>query len=400
MRLVCPNCSAQYEIDASMIPDEGRDVQCSNCGHTWFELPGPADTAQDASSGFAETEDPPEDFGSMPYGPDEEDAFDEAVEDTLAARVESRPTNLSRADFEDAEDEFSPPPKPAEDSEETPPDDTDATEDDTEDAFHFSSDPEPAASTPVEEVEETPEIKAGADEPEDPVSIVSDASQSADDAKDDEDEPSVEEPPKDDWAIASAPRTPRRPADMAALDILREEAERELSQRRTPPSQGLETQTDLGLEDIRNRRTPSRALRARMAHLGEDAPENEEEHEDRVQSRSDPNKSRLVSQPDLARHQDEDDGYEEPRRDLLPDIEEINSTLKAAPHGARDPEAVRRSGFRVGFLLMIFLACAAIFAYAQAPAIARALPETETTLISYVDWANGLRDRIDALIRN
>ncbi len=45
MRLVCPNCSAQYEIDAAMIPDEGRDVQCSNCGHTWFELPAPPELA-------------------------------------------------------------------------------------------------------------------------------------------------------------------------------------------------------------------------------------------------------------------------------------------------------------------------------------------------------------------
>ena len=45
MRLVCPNCSAQYEIDPSMIPDEGRDVQCSNCGHTWFELPAPPEMA-------------------------------------------------------------------------------------------------------------------------------------------------------------------------------------------------------------------------------------------------------------------------------------------------------------------------------------------------------------------
>ena len=41
MRLICPNCSAQYEIDATLVPDEGRDVQCSNCGKTWFELPQP-----------------------------------------------------------------------------------------------------------------------------------------------------------------------------------------------------------------------------------------------------------------------------------------------------------------------------------------------------------------------
>ena len=38
MRLVCPNCDAEYEVDASAIPDGGRDVQCSNCGHAWFQL--------------------------------------------------------------------------------------------------------------------------------------------------------------------------------------------------------------------------------------------------------------------------------------------------------------------------------------------------------------------------
>lgn len=39
MRLVCPNCDAEYEVDASAIPDAGRDVQCSNCGHAWFQMP-------------------------------------------------------------------------------------------------------------------------------------------------------------------------------------------------------------------------------------------------------------------------------------------------------------------------------------------------------------------------
>ena len=37
MRLVCPNCDAEYEVDAALIPDAGRDVQCSNCGHAWFQ---------------------------------------------------------------------------------------------------------------------------------------------------------------------------------------------------------------------------------------------------------------------------------------------------------------------------------------------------------------------------
>jgi predicted Zn finger-like uncharacterized protein len=37
MRITCPNCGAQYEVDPRVIPDIGRDVQCSNCGHTWFQ---------------------------------------------------------------------------------------------------------------------------------------------------------------------------------------------------------------------------------------------------------------------------------------------------------------------------------------------------------------------------
>lgn len=38
IRLTCPNCGAQYAVDASVIPAEGRDVQCSSCGHTWFQV--------------------------------------------------------------------------------------------------------------------------------------------------------------------------------------------------------------------------------------------------------------------------------------------------------------------------------------------------------------------------
>lgn len=44
MRLVCPNCDAEYEVDASVIPEQGRDVQCSNCGNAWFQ-PSPTHAA-------------------------------------------------------------------------------------------------------------------------------------------------------------------------------------------------------------------------------------------------------------------------------------------------------------------------------------------------------------------
>lgn len=39
MRVTCPNCLAQYEIDESLLPPEGREVQCSACDHVWFQNP-------------------------------------------------------------------------------------------------------------------------------------------------------------------------------------------------------------------------------------------------------------------------------------------------------------------------------------------------------------------------
>ena len=36
MIITCPKCNKQFKIDNSLIPDEGRDLQCGSCNHTWF----------------------------------------------------------------------------------------------------------------------------------------------------------------------------------------------------------------------------------------------------------------------------------------------------------------------------------------------------------------------------
>ena len=36
MIITCPNCKKQFRIDNSLIPNEGRDLQCGSCNHNWF----------------------------------------------------------------------------------------------------------------------------------------------------------------------------------------------------------------------------------------------------------------------------------------------------------------------------------------------------------------------------
>ena len=36
MIITCPNCNKQFKIENSLIPDEGRDLQCGSCNHIWF----------------------------------------------------------------------------------------------------------------------------------------------------------------------------------------------------------------------------------------------------------------------------------------------------------------------------------------------------------------------------
>ncbi|SMX45370.1 zinc-ribbon domain-containing protein [Actibacterium lipolyticum] len=57
MRLVCPNCDATYEVDDSVIPENGRDVQCSNCGHTWFQHAADSEETGDTAQAIAANDD-------------------------------------------------------------------------------------------------------------------------------------------------------------------------------------------------------------------------------------------------------------------------------------------------------------------------------------------------------
>ena len=35
MIIKCPNCEKKFKVESSLIPDNGRIIQCGSCNHTW-----------------------------------------------------------------------------------------------------------------------------------------------------------------------------------------------------------------------------------------------------------------------------------------------------------------------------------------------------------------------------
>ena len=78
------------------------------------------------------------------------------------------------------------------------------------------------------------------------------------------------------------------------------------------------------------------------------------------------------------------------RRDRLPDIEEISSTLSPAvalPPDEDEPEPRRRSGsgFRLGFAIVLLLSALMAMVYVYAPRIIAEVPQSETYVRAYAD---------------
>ena len=275
MRLTCPNCGAQYQVPDEVIPPEGRDVQCSNCGNTWFQAS-------------------PEDPGVLPD-----------TEDAISATQTS-------------DEDIAPPREPEPD--------------------------------PFEEAERADVPEQDGAEP---------------------DNPEQEEPDQ------TRPEPVRQELDSAISDILRQEAERE-AQLRAVESTGLESQPELGLDAHQPDETAERAQQARdrMARLRHEEPEEE------------PKEAKSAM-----------------RRELLPDIEEINSTLRASdmPAGGEESELpsgpaapVRRSGFLRGFSVALLIGAFLMLCYANAPRIARSLPQVDPALSAYVATVDQARYWLDA----
>jgi predicted Zn finger-like uncharacterized protein len=277
MRLICPNCGAQYEVPDDVIPEAGRDVQCSNCGSTWFERPGASDREED-----------------------------DAVFTTNIPVAQPAP-------------------------------EVDATSEDDDLVIpepDFGPEPEPVFS----------------------------AAEEYDEDYDDDDLP----PP------TLSPRRPRRTIDPEIASILQEEADRAEERRRESQQDPMESQPDLGLDE---------------------PPTPEEKRAEEARRRM----SLLKGETEF-----NDAG---PRSDRLPDIDEINSTLRSASERpdnavAQTAQVVRRrSGFKTGFLSVLLIAAIGAGGYVLADRIAELVPQSQSVMDSYVAWIDEQRIALDETVQ-
>ena len=313
MRITCPNCSAHYEIADGAIPDEGRDVQCSNCGTTWFQ-----------------------------------DGRQRALSVPESQSVPSV-TQVER---------------------ETP----------------QGAEPAPAAPPPPPEAKEV------------------------------------------DTGQATSPPAPGRRRrvipDEQTLEILREEREHDARRKIAPgKAEPDSVKMDGAAESaaVRRRAAAERARLSAAAAVGRTGSTPIAPAGLPIEGMD---VSEAVAETMRAARQDnakasggadesEDGGRANvPRRELLPDIEEINSSLRPderVAEMASQDDAVqtdegfvrRRSGFRTGFLVVQLMFVAAVAIYMFSDAIAARIPEFRPALDGYVAWVDiqrvGLAGSVESL---
>lgn len=347
MRLTCPNCAAQYEVPEDVIPPEGRDVQCSNCGQTWFQ----------AAAGTAEAgaEDALENIGiEEAFARAAEAEAREKAERELAAKAEQEAAAKAKEEREraaQAKREAGQQPEAA-------------------------PDPEPEVGTPEDTAQED------SPEPADEAEAAAAAPQEFSDEDADDRSGNHDEDEGEDLHAEEAPQPQRgRTLDPEMSDILREEAAREAELRKAE-AQSLETQPDLGLVDAAPAEDDEAALRSRQAR-------------DRMARMRGEDPRQLAAAESGS------------RKELLPDIEEINSTLRSAgspaPAPLADPEELpvrRKSGFARGFAVSVIAALILVMVYDKAPLIAEKLPQADPALSSYVDWVDQARLWLDSQVKS
>lgn len=395
MRLTCPNCNAQYEVAVDAIPADGRDVQCSNCGTTWFQegrgRERPAAQSRPVRKVAGETV--------------ASDELADVAAEAEAPVAEDVTPDATAADVPEAEAEIAEP-----EAADSAPDAAASDLDDIADTPAAPAPRRPAAD------EETLEILRQ--------ERAYEARQRAAARR----RRQVQPPDPEDLR----PRPDAEALEEQARSSAAAERERMAAAASVARSRGTYEELDGVAEDTTVPRHPVReapltpreaARRAAAAESADVAPSQPDAPVKTVDEAENDDLNDVVA---ALVHDTEDDdpsdvldvngagaalgsvsvsGDKLARRELLPDIEEINSSLRpderALAAQEEDEDADLRgqsggnSGFRIGFLAIFAIVLILIGGYLFAGPIAEAVPALAATLEGYVDWVDLRRIELD-----
>ena len=355
MRLVCPNCEAKYEVPEDAIPETGRDVQCANCGHAWYQMRPRAAVAETVSA--APVAAPPivksPDPAPVPVADPEPEAEPDPV--TIPEVAVTPEPEAPILDVQPESAAFDPVAAPSQAS----------VDPEVSEEAQSTTEPVPPLDPAAEIV--APAVVVTEAEPVATEVVADPVPDPATDAGQDEDTAAVAA-----TAVSAAPVA--YAVDESVLAILREEAEREAHARRSEVAKPLEVQPDPGIDVVAPVKKPVEVI-----SVDEVAPPVADDSEDKLAG----------------------------RKTRLPDVEEINSTLRPTEQAVgevRDDTAAvaveGRSSFRSGFLLVLVVAILGAALYISADALAQAVPALAGVLKSYVGLVDSLRLQLDGLMQS
>lgn len=457
MRLICPDCGAQYEVPARVIPDEGRDVQCSACGNTWFQTAS-AGTSEDGSAPTAQqdqddvTPNADMDEAQEPADiepPIEHDAVDtdasdpapEVIADTPPRRAldpqiaailqeEAAREQQARSALQNtapaAEATIAPSVSITEPEPQALNDDGDSAPEIELDA-HTGLEPDESAPTldPIPQDDATDLSQRDASEPIEPI---------------------VDEPiasTEDDTELSDIPKEPDVSTEVFE-DPIEDPTEPEIDLDPTPEVEADRSDT---IDELPLEPTPSDAEQAEEAQAPQDeedtplaspmaaalaaldASTQSSDQEDEPQDAFDvPRMPGDAPTTEVTEDADEystarltpddieqstvhaTDHTDEPahRRSRLPDIEEMSQSWSIVDeadaradeqHALLIAQARRKSGFNFGFFTVIFIAIAAAMIYWRADDIIDYMPQAEPLLDQYIDQIDMARARVQDMAR-
>jgi len=447
MRLICPNCVAQYEVDEDVIPPEGRDVQCANCGHNWFQdalQMLSTDAEIPSGTGDPDSDVPPELFNDLEgklntefasaraqVAPDPNDMEPEEPRDDF--QIEQEPeapsTRLGREalDILHAEAEYS--------SGEKPPAATKPVDIPEEPIIEVDV-PEKSiiedVQEPPEEIISTSEIEpaVGSDDPMDVMPEKDDLDEIRRRIKDLEAQEELVDPNQSDTLDPSEENAQTDAIDDLIASSLdnpdvvenHEPTPEKTTGTHNPFSRPLgdDTSSDGNdpvsaplnhqyKENIPFEESISAAL-AQTKPVDDDSTSLTSDHVDESEIIADNQPRNRVSPRPFPKIGDTpDDLYDTPRertetrKDMFPDVDELSSEIasdaKRSAHERQPEEEVKtQNSFLRGFKYAIILCILTGIIYLSQPVIVKYVPATEPYLNLLTEWVNKAANLLNALV--